>query len=296
MGEPDWAGVARSLLKVLAVTAALLLAGEALDRALWLFGDDRRMVEVYGTAARVANPHERLSNGYGGSGGLLATAHRMWGEPRLAGPGGGERDHEIVLDVFGNLRAPSLGGPTGGVADALAMGHAPADQVKKVIDGLPQTLVAVAVVEFETPLTTERLVAFNAEHRICGGADVSYVYDVPFADDSSDPSSYNAIVWNRGMVLDYWEKVDHECAAEPRAALAEFRDWVGLLDEDDDLSAFGLYYGPLKQAAEHNEVHGLLVDRWRLADLRKLLDAPEVRTVHLADVAFDVSPGENEDG
>ncbi|WP_433436106.1 hypothetical protein [Nonomuraea sp. CA-141351] len=40
--------------------------------------------------------------------------------------------------------------------------------------------------------------------------------------------------------------------------------------------------------AEEGVVYGLVVDRWKPADLRRLLDDPEVRTVQLADVAFDL--------
>lgn len=35
-------------------------------------------------------------------------------------------------------------------------------------------------------------------------------------------------------------------------------------------------------------MHELVVDGWKLADPREFLDGPEVRTVHLADVAFDL--------
>jgi hypothetical protein len=80
----------------------------------------------------------------------------------------------------------------------------------------------------------------------------------------------------------------YQCETEPAAALAEFRRWVGLLDEGDDLEEFGLDHEWLAEDAEEGVVHGLVVDGWKLADLRKLLDDPEVRTVHLADVAFDL--------
>ncbi|MFE3454557.1 hypothetical protein ACFXJ8_37110 [Nonomuraea sp. NPDC059194] len=164
-----------------------------------------------------------------------------------------------------------------------------AEKARKSIDGLPQTLEAVAVVEFAGSLTTERLVAFNRRHNICGGADVSYIYSPSYSDDSSEPSSLNAVVWNRDMTKDdIWPDLTYQCVTEPEAALAEFRRWVGLLDEGDDFGAFELYYDWLTWAAEEGVVHGLVVDRWKLADLRKLLDDPEVRTVHLADVAFDL--------
>ncbi|RVX45441.1 hypothetical protein EDD27_8236 [Nonomuraea polychroma] len=296
--EPDWAYVARSLVKVMAVTAALLLAFSAVDRVLWVFidFDDERVAQVYATAARVANPDKRLSHGYGNGGGLLETTYTLWGEPRRAGPRAGATEYEIVENLFGTVRAPSLDGPSGSLADAIGfvdvdpgVDEVLTEKARKTIDGLPQTLDAVAVVEFADSMTTERLVAFNRRHRTCGGADVSYIYSPSYYDDSSEPASLNAVVWNRGMTEDNIQAdLTYQCETEPVAALAEFRRWVGLLDEGDDLGAFELDYGWLAGAAEEGVVHGLVVDRWKLADLRKLLDDPEVRTVRLADVAFDL--------
>ncbi|MEU4224047.1 hypothetical protein AB0F17_07115 [Nonomuraea sp. NPDC026600] len=297
MSEPDWAYVARSLFKVLAVTAALFLVLSVAERVLWLFVDfdDGRMAKVYGTAARLANPDKRLLDGYSNGGGLRDTTYTLWGEPRRAGPGGGGTEYTIVENLFGAVRAPSLDGPSGSLADAIASVEEEADvdevvteKARKAIDGLPQTLDAVAVVEFADSMTTERLVAFNRRHKICGGADVSYMYSLSYY-DSSDPPSANAIVWNRDMVEDdFSADITYQCETEPAAALAEFRRWVGLLGEGDDLKEFGLHYEWLADHAEEGVVHGLVVDGWKLADLRKLLDDPEVRTVHLADVAFDL--------
>ncbi|NUW32445.1 hypothetical protein HTZ77_13540 [Nonomuraea sp. SMC257] len=296
--EPDWAYVARSLVKVLAVTAALFLAFSAADRMLWVFmdSDDERMVRLYGTAARIANPDKRLTHGYGDGRWLLKKSYTLLGEPRRAGPSEGETEYEIAENLFGTIQAPFLDGPSGSLADAigsvdaeLGVDEALTERVRKTIDELPQTLDAVAVVEFAHSMTTERLVAFNRRHRVCGGADVSYMYSPSYYDDSSEPASLNAVVWNRGMTEDDTQAgLTYQCETEPWAALTEFRRWVGLLDEGDDLSAFELDYGWLTGAAKEGVVYGLVVDRWKLAELGKLLDDPEVRTVHLADVAFDL--------
>ncbi|MEV7007943.1 hypothetical protein [Streptosporangium sp. NPDC051022] len=296
--EPDWSYVGRSLLKVLVVTAALFLAFSAVDRVLWIFidSDDERMARVYGTAARVANPDKRLPYGYGHVGELLETTYVLLGEPRRAGDAD-STGYEITENLFGTVQAPSLGGPVGGLSDAIdsletgpGVNEELTEKARKTLDGLPQTLDAVAVVEFTQAMTAERLVAFNRRNKLCGGADVSYIYSpAPHYDDSSDDPPVNAVVWNRDMTEEGpWEDFTYQCETEPEAALKEFRRWVGLLDEGDDLSAFELDYRWLAGTAEEGVVHGLVVDRWKLADLRKLLDDPEVRTVHLADVAFDI--------
>lgn len=221
------------------------------------------------------------------------------GEPRRASPGEDETEYEIVENLFGTVRAPSLDGPSGSLDDAITFAEEDlgvdkevTERARKTIDGLPQTLDAIAVVEFAHSMTTERLVAFNRRHTLCGGEDVSYVYaPSPYYDDSSGDPPLNAIVWNRNMTEEHIQ-LDHlpyQCETEPEAALAEFRRWVGLLDEEeDDLSEFELNYTWLTDAAKAGVVHGLVVDRWKLTELRKLLDDPEVRTVHLSDVAFDL--------
>ncbi|GAA3091404.1 hypothetical protein [Streptosporangium carneum] len=299
--EPDWAYVARSLVKVLAVAAALFLALGAIARVLWVFVDsDERTAQVYGTAARVANPDKRLSYA-DDDGGLLETTYTLWGEPRRAGRDERVTRYDITEDLFGTVWTSSLDGPSGSLGDAIdSVEEDPeadkelTEKARKTIDGLPQTLDAVAVVEFARSMTTDRLVAFNRRHKLCGGADVSYIYaPSPYYDDSSSDPPLNAVVWNRNMTEGYIRAdFSYQCETEPEPALAEFRRWVGLLDEGDDLRAFELDHGWLAETAKAGVVHGLVIDRWKLADLRKLLDDPEVRTVRLADVAFDL--GETE--
>ncbi|MEQ4719045.1 hypothetical protein [Nonomuraea sp. B19D2] len=180
---------------------------------MFIDSDDERMARVYGTAARIANPDKRLTNGHGDGWELLETTYTLWGEPRRAGPSEGGTEYEIVENLFGTVRAPSLDGPSGRWDDAIDavgadLGIDSEDSVEKAretIDGLPQTLDAVAVVEFADSMTTERLVAFNRRHKICGGAGVSYIYSPSYYDDSSTPPSMNAVVWNRDMTKkDIW--------------------------------------------------------------------------------------------
>lgn len=96
----------------------------------------------------------------------------------------------------------------------------------------------------------------------------------------------NAITWNRDI---YLPEVQYQCEGEPSPALAEFREWVGLLDEEDDLYAFELDHGWLMRAAKEGVVYGLLLDGWKLSDVTRLLDDPRVNAIYLADVAHDIS-------
>ncbi|MFD9947824.1 hypothetical protein ACFWYW_11130 [Nonomuraea sp. NPDC059023] len=295
--EPDWARVVWSLTKVLAVTAALSLAAYVADRVLWVFVDfgTEQKASMYGTAARIANPDKRFVYGSSHDSGLLESRYTLWGEPRRAGPSEGRTEYTITENVFGSVRAPFLDKPDGSVADAIdyvETGHDPAgkDKVREIIDALPQTLKTVAVVEFTREMTTTQLMAFNRAYKICGGPDVSYIYYPSYYDDSSDPDSMNAITWNRDMTRDtYMPEVQYQCEGEPSPALEEFRKWVGLLNEGDDLYAFELDHDWLTRAAEEGVVYGLLLDGWKLSDVRRLLDNPQVESVYLADVAHDIS-------
>ncbi|MFF5115000.1 hypothetical protein [Streptosporangium sp. NPDC000509] len=295
--EPDWAYVARSLLKVLAVATALFLALSAVDRVLWLFDFDERSVLVYGTAAQIANPDKRLSYGHGDGGGLLETTYTLRGEPRRAGPSGDETEYKITKDLFGSVRAPFLDEPSGSLFAAIDsvswepdVGRQATEKAKKTIDGLPQTLEAVAVVEFAHSMTAEQLVAFNRRQKTCAEGGVSYIYATSFFDDSSDPPSMNAVVWDRYMVMeDSRDRLPYHCETEPEASLVQFRRWVGLLEEGDDLEEFELSRDWLVGAAEEGVAYGLVLDGWKLADLRNLLDNPEILTIELVDVAFDLN-------
>ncbi|MBB3732840.1 hypothetical protein [Nonomuraea dietziae] len=120
--EPDWTYVARSLGKVLAVTAVLSWLS-ARSTGFWgclINLDDERMAQVYATAARVANPGQapgaRLPPGWGTAG---DDPHAVGGAAQGRSQRG-EGRYEIVEDLFG-VRAPSLDGPSGDLADAIAV-------------------------------------------------------------------------------------------------------------------------------------------------------------------------------
>lgn len=299
MREPDWAYAARSLLKVLIVSMALFVALHAAERLLATFVDldDKRLAQVYGTTARITNPDKRLSIGYSDGGGLLGTTYTLTGEPRRADHDQPSREYEITKDLFGVIRAPSLSGPSGRLGDAITAvetdpgaNSALTEASRKTIDALPQSLEAVAVVEFVHAMTTEQLVAFNRKHRLCGGEDVSYVYAPSYYDDSDSIPLTNAIVWNRGMTAE--GDLTYQCETEPEAALAEFRRWTRTLHETDDLSQFGLIPHRLTETAKEGTVHALLLDRWKLPALGALLNDPQTRTVTLTNTTFPLGPSE----
>ncbi|MEU4829316.1 hypothetical protein [Streptosporangium sp. NPDC023615] len=272
--EPDWSYVGRSLLKVLAVSAALFMAlnmAEGLLRVFVDFGEERT-AEIRATATRVANPERRL-HGWPDSSRLTDAISSVEWVSRIDAkpPEGAWKVPEEVRKGWEKTAEKTK------------------EDVRKTIGKLPRTLDALAVVEFTHAMTTERLIAFNRRHKLCGGTDVSYVYSPYQYDDSSGDPPMSEVVWNRDLSEEHTViPPQYQCETEPQIALAAFRRWVGLLDEDDDLSDFELDSGWLTGVAQEGVVYGLVVDRWKLPALLPLLDDPEVRTVNLADVAFDL--------
>ncbi|GAA2897008.1 hypothetical protein GCM10010517_62040 [Streptosporangium fragile] len=297
--EPDWSGVLKSL--CLVVSSALLLGGalQAGFRAVVSFAGWEREMPVMAVAAQVANPDRRFSATDVDRGALAAT-YTLTGEPR--GTGAGTRDYEIVEDLTGRVDAPRLGGP-----EATALGRAikgvvantafvdreedkeRREATRKALDGLPAGLSAVAAVEFAGPMTAERMIAFNREHGLCPGADTVYIYSPYRYNDSTGEPPANAIAWNRGMGYRSSGWLTYLCEGEPLPALEAFREWTRQLTSHHDrgLEQFGLDRQSLVGAAREGRVHGFVADSWKVSDLRKLLDAPEVRGVTVTGVAFD---------
>ncbi|GAA3142791.1 hypothetical protein GCM10010466_37190 [Planomonospora alba] len=300
--EIDWLHAVRSLAKVVGVSVLLFLALNVAERLVVLHVDldGERTARVYGTAAQVVNPDKRF-HGADLDEGLIRTVYTLRGEPRTAAPARGETAYTVTESLPG-VEAPGLAEPersalTEAVRAVEGEGGSgsPKDkqELGEALDRLPPALTAVAVVEFAWPLTAEKLVALNRRHGLCGDESVSYVYSRHHYDDSDTVPLSNAVVWNRDMawVLPWDEPAEYRCETEPEAALAAFRTWTGLLREGDDLAVFGLTRDELVDAAREGVAYGFVADRWRLADLRKLLDDPDVRTVRVADLAFGLGTG-----
>ncbi|MBB5961339.1 hypothetical protein [Planomonospora venezuelensis] len=287
----------------------MLLGFRATEGVLAVFGDlGERTAAVYGTAAGIVNPDKRLRD-HDLDAGLLSTTYTMRWEPRRAVSGGGTSSYDVTENLFGAVHAPALGYPErSDLIDAVrsVSGHrddaADAElkqDAREVFDRLPPALDAVAVVEFARPMTAERLTDLYRKYGLCGGEGVSYIYSLYHHDDSGGDPPENAVVWDRypgyrdmrrpaPERAETPQDVARRCGTGPEAALASFRDWVGVLDEDDDLAEFGLDHGALRLAADEGVAYGLVADRWKAADLGRLLGDPDVRTVRVTDVAFDL--------
>ncbi len=65
----------------------------------------------------------------------------------------------------------------------------------------------------------------------------------------------------------------------------------GRARDDHNLAELGLpHAATIKRIAASGRIYGFIAERRSVADLRSLLDDPAVRSVGLADEAFDLDP------
>nr|WP_235854691.1 hypothetical protein [Nonomuraea aridisoli] len=96
------------------------------------------------------------------------------------------------------------------------------------------------------------------------------------------PITWGTGTWDRGELAEGKEG----CGVE----LGNFREWAGLLRDHDDanLRRFDLSLDRLRTAARDGLAYAYVADLVAIEKLRRILEDPRVRTVRLADVAFDL--------
>ncbi|NRQ36934.1 hypothetical protein HII36_34615 [Nonomuraea sp. NN258] len=275
-------GILRTVSIVLSIILTLAVLATAGSRLVQERGDrGKRMTEVLGTAFKLYNPAYRLAGGTCCETTPLSMSFRMEGTPVRAHGGfnalGGDT-YTITQNFFGRVGHLPLGHPANtrlsfslyNVGGTLA----PKEEVTKVLARLPQDLNALAVVEFARPLTEPELVAFTGRH---GGCPSRVVYE---RRTGSLP-----ITWSTGD-WDYGDVKETACGID----LKEFRKWVGILRDHDDanLRSFDLSLARLRKAADAGLAYAYVDDLVSIERLRTIIADPLVRTVRLADVAFDL--------
>ncbi|TDC04922.1 hypothetical protein E1267_21155 [Nonomuraea longispora] len=276
------------VLTVLVLLAAALTWGSA---AVQTRGDrEQRMAAVLGTAFKMYSPAYAVSLGACCETTPMSMSLEVQAAPlRPAGdfwPAGGAA-YTISQNLFG--RVGRL--PLGSVANTrlstalydVGTSLAPKKDVRKVLDRLPGDLRAMAVVEFATPLPEGDMKAFMKTHGACAER-VAY---------ERRPGALS-ITWGFG----YWadartnpgkkggDMTEESCGG----GLRDFRAWVGLLHEHDDanLRAFDLSLDRLRRAADGGLSYAYVDQGSSVEKLREVIKDPRVRTVRLADVAFDL--------
>ena len=269
---------------VLAATLGL----EAVQRR----GDrEQRMRDVLGTALAIANPGYEVRLGEIDASPLSLAlevgiapirAHGAF----VTGAAFGDRKEEIRQDFFGRVDRAPLGHatetPLTYALYNLGTGNQPQERMRGVLDRLPETMNALVVVEFARPLDAAGLAEFGRRYRSCPEL---VVYE-------SRPRA-TPITWGRHMLPSTSELPSggvHECPALVPHELENFRRWVASLREHDEpnLRKFGLDLARLRAAADGGKVYGYADRTVTVAEARKMLDDPAVKTIRVADVAYDL--------
>ncbi|MEO3886269.1 hypothetical protein [Nonomuraea sp. B5E05] len=276
------------VLTALVLLAAALTWGSALVQTR---GDrEQRMAAVLGTAFKMYSPAYAVSVSACCETTPVSMSLEVQAAPlRPVGdfwPAGGAA-YTISQNLFGRVGRLPLGS-TANTRLSTALYDvgttlAPKEEVRKVLDRLPGDLRALAVVEFATPLPESDMKAFLKTHGTCAER-VAY---------ERRPGALS-INWGFG----YWsgartnlgEKGGDMTEEACGGGLRDFRAWVGLLREHDDanLRAFDLSLDRLREAADGGLAHAYVDQVGSIEKLREVIRDPRVRTVRLADVAFDL--------
>ena len=313
MRRAVWRGVVRTA--VLAVVClALAYAALSILSFTWQNRYRDRQTQVIGRGFVVAHP------GYGGGSGggccnrsLTRSTLLLTLTPRTAGDLRPEVNVELVTGLRGRLvrsELPEL--PSNPVERALQALRGPTKAAtRSVLGRLPPALRATAIVELRTPLRNEAWERFLVRHGrelAAGYLDVPPIFLEPVyrprADDAA-PGWVLPLSWPEPhsfpMVAPEGEttgETTREGIVFARTlgdaddeSLREFAAWAQTLEQEDerDLRMLGLpSLRTIRNVARDPRVHGFVLERAPLAEVRAYLDDPQVRSVKVVDVAFDL--------
>ncbi|MEV5558125.1 hypothetical protein AB0L44_31105 [Nonomuraea wenchangensis] len=289
--------VRRGVLRTALTAAVMVLVAVLLLNlgAQWFQrrGDrDDRMLNVLGTALQVANPGYWTdvmrccdTTPFSLSFTVRLTPLRAGGYS-LAHQFSGGAVFTVSQNQFGRVEWPPLGFSKETflftALDSVGQDAPGKEDTKKVLDRLPESMYALAVVEFAEPLGEREFSAFVQRHgRVppeiaiyrAGGTPISWRLATPLPDTPQGD-------------------VPQLAAAElPRNGLTGFRRWVGDLRDHDavNLEKFGLRLEPLRKSAADGLAYAYVTQHARVRDLRALVDDPQIRAIRLADVAYDLT-------
>lgn len=286
--------VRRGLVKTASIVlAALVVAALVLVVApimVQLRGDrDQRMTDVLGTAFKLYNPAYLVtvedccaatpwSLGFT----VNATPIRAFGGYSIYSGA----THTITQDFFGKVGRLPLGNSANTtLTRALSLvGREPATKEgpRKTLARLPQDLRALAVVEFVQPLTAEQLAAFGNRAKACPE---KVVYE---RRPGSVPITWGVATWDRAPID--LPQSGGTCGDDAPYLLKEFRSWDAILRDYDagNLRSFDLTLERVRKAAKDGLAYAYVDTTSTIAEFRKLLEDPKVKTVRVADVSFDL--------
>lgn len=280
-------GVLRTASVVLAVLLVVGLAAVGMAFVQQRGDRGERMTDVLGTAFKIYNPAYQIDWETCCETTPLSMSFTVRASQIRAARGfseSGGSTHTITQDFFGRVGRLPLGNYANttlstNLAD-VGTDLQRKEDIRKVLARLPDGLNALAVIEFATPARTEELAAFTRDFGLCPQ---KVVYE---RRPGSVPITWGTTTWDRAPMPEGLTS----CADEIRSALEGFRAWSRLLRDHDDanLRHFDLSLARLRKAANDGLAYAVVDDLASVKELRKVIEDPRVRTVRLADVAFDL--------
>jgi hypothetical protein len=205
----------------------------------------------------------------------------------------------LRLNILGRLvidSIPTL--PETPIGQALSGGRPTKAHTHTLLAELPARIRASAVVELVTSLTAAEFADVLERTGVPGGAPALHNSPPvfleppypPFHIEGPNPELGPArkLAWPNPSIA---SNAAAEGEIRPADPLTQFKTWAAKLDDGDDRNLGRLGLPPaaqIKKLARDPKVHGFILASAATATLRALLDDQAVRSVKLADVAFDL--------
>jgi hypothetical protein len=274
--------------------------------SLWQGRDDReaRFARVIGTGFAVAHPDYQQSPPFCCNTGITGMDMVLTVSPRIPGSFVSDSNEHLRINLLGHIEQGSVPVlPYGPINSALNEPPQSPRQTRALLNGLPHSITALAIVQLRKPLAMRpfvRLLRRQGYRVPPAGLDMPPVFLEP--PDARPPGALaRSLTWPEPLSTDYsfFRSDDAPTGAfVPRLrevdSLAQFQAWAKELRPSDDanLEAIGLPSAKeIKAVAADAEVHGFIAQNVSPTQIRRLLDDRQVATVTPAHVDFDLKPG-----
>ena len=244
---------------------------------------DDRFARVYADAFLVAHPDYDGERGGCCNSSLTTIQLILDVRPRTPAPVRSTHQAWLKLNLLGRIAIDSIPVlPETPVGLALLDGPATRGETRALLRRLPTQMLASAVVALAAPVDERGLRVLLRRHGVFVPPDprfargVAIFLEPPYPDA---PPMGEDRFWQRWPL------------AWPRPSVEGFREWALRLDSDDDGNLQRLQLPPahvIQEVADRGVIYGFVLDRVPLERVAGLLVDPAVRSVTVADVAFDL--------
>ncbi|MBI3648587.1 MAG: hypothetical protein HY240_07565 [Actinobacteria bacterium] len=281
-------GVFRTALVALIWFLLLSLFGQLLSAGLQEgFGRRERFLRVAATGFVVAHPEYRFGGGGCCNTTLLTMKVDVTLSPRIPSSDPPEIDVWVAQNALGHLDPASVSVPQTDLGMFAAGGPLPRSTAERVMAQLPEGMRASAVIAFRQPLDDATVAAFlqrwGSGVPFVGAGSSLILSWAPRGQAISSP-------WLQGPVGWQADNPAQPFSQSVIPTIDGFRRWVDSLSAADDetLAILGLPpVATLRQLADQGAV-GIVVSDAPVRVLQQMLDDPDVRSIGLGAVAFDL--------